>query len=53
LMIVVFWGVWTTPVLKFLPRGESMTAAKFQLLVLEELHKHRTSIPEGEQLYVH
>jgi histone-lysine N-methyltransferase SETMAR len=52
-MLVVFWGVATTPILTFLPRGLSVNAALFQELVVKPLSKINSSLPKGENLLIH
>jgi hypothetical protein len=52
-MLVVFWGVFHTPVLRFLPRGESMTAEKFKQYALLPLSELNNSFPVGEKLMIH
>jgi hypothetical protein len=52
-MLVVFWGVSATPVLSFLPAGQTMNATIFKKVVVDEVTKYATTLPEKETLFVH
>jgi histone-lysine N-methyltransferase SETMAR len=53
LMVVVFWGVDDVPVIKFLERGKTMTAALFQEVVIKPLSEIASSLPKEEKMLVH
>jgi hypothetical protein len=52
-MLVICWGVFQTPVLHFLPRGESMTADKFKEYVMKPLLELNNSLSVEEKLFIH
>jgi hypothetical protein len=52
-MLVVFWGVHSTPVLKLLPKGTTMNAETFKSLVVNELVESAKTLAEGESLMIH
>jgi histone-lysine N-methyltransferase SETMAR len=53
LMVVVFWGVEGTPVLSFLPWGETMNAIRFCEIVVKPLAELAEKLPPEEVMKIH